>query len=85
MKIPDLLTFLQARQDIWDSRELPQGVLGEEPDWLLEKRQKDLELGEERIQRLSYQKQKLIDEKKFYLPDEEVMIKTLKKEETPNE
>lgn len=36
--LEDLLKFLKENQDIWDSKKLEENILGEEPNWLKEKR-----------------------------------------------
>jgi len=38
----DLLDFLEKNQNEWDSRNLEKNILGQEPDWLVEKRKRDL-------------------------------------------
>ena len=38
----DLLTFLENNQDEWDSRKLEINIFGEEPNWLIEKRKRDI-------------------------------------------
>lgn len=42
VKIEDLWMFLEQNQDLWDSRNLEINSLGLEPDWLVEKRKKDI-------------------------------------------
>ena len=42
IKISDLLEFLKNNQDLWNSQYLEKNILGKEPDWLLEKRKKDI-------------------------------------------
>lgn len=39
----DLMTFLEANQNEWDSRDVDKNILGPEPDWLIEKRKRDQE------------------------------------------
>ena len=39
----ELISFLENNQNEWDSRNLEEYALGEELDWLIEKRKKDLE------------------------------------------
>ncbi|MEG1597051.1 MAG: hypothetical protein RR359_02100 [Bacilli bacterium] len=39
----DLMEFLKHHQDMWDSRDLEKNILGTEPEWLKEKRNKDIE------------------------------------------
>ncbi len=41
VEIKDLYDFLEANQNIWDSRNLERNILGAEPEWLKEKRKKD--------------------------------------------
>ena len=55
----DLYDFLEANQNIWDSRNLEKNILGKEPDWLKEKRKQD-ESGNSQIERLNMIKQQLI-------------------------
>lgn len=42
VKWGDLLTFLEQNQNEWDSRNLEVNALGIEPDWLKEKRKRDI-------------------------------------------
>lgn len=44
IRLPDLLSWMQAHQSLWDSRRLSPGALGPEPPWLTEKRASDLAL-----------------------------------------
>ncbi len=44
VQIKDLYEFLEANQNIWDSRNLEKNILGVEPEWLKEKRIKDSSL-----------------------------------------
>lgn len=39
----DLINFLKENQDLWDSRNLERYGLGEEPEWLKEKRETDIQ------------------------------------------
>lgn len=41
--LENLMDFLEKNQNEWDSRNLESNMLGEEPEWLLEKRNRDLE------------------------------------------
>lgn len=41
--IDELMLFLKEYQDLWDSRNLEKNILGNEPDWLLQKRKNDIE------------------------------------------
>ncbi len=43
VKIDDLWIFLENHQELWNSNKLSKYGLGIEPEWLAEKRQKDLE------------------------------------------
>lgn len=49
IKLSDLLKWLKANQDRWDSRKVELYALGEEPKWLVEKRAKDKHLPERRF------------------------------------
>ncbi|MBE6152455.1 MAG: hypothetical protein E7165_04005 [Firmicutes bacterium] len=40
----DLMEFLENNQNEWDSRNLEKNILGLEPEWLQEKRKKDIEI-----------------------------------------
>lgn len=66
VEIKDLYEFLEANQNIWDSRNLEENILGIEPNWLKEKRKLDSAktVG---MQKLSLTKQQLILAKKFFL------------------
>ncbi len=44
IKLEDLLEWLEGNQDKWDSRRVELYALGVEPDWLKEKRKRDLRL-----------------------------------------
>ncbi|MEG2232594.1 MAG: hypothetical protein RRY16_01320 [Bacilli bacterium] len=37
-----LMLFLKEHQDVWNSQNLEKNILGEEPEWLLEKRKNDI-------------------------------------------
>lgn len=41
--LDDLIAFLKENQNEWDSRNLEKNILGEEPEWLIKKRMKDLD------------------------------------------
>jgi len=69
VEIDDLFEFLEANQNIWDSRNLEINILGKEPVWLKEKRKKDA-LNPEIIE-LGLMKQQLILAGKYYLNNEE--------------
>ncbi|MBE6160460.1 MAG: hypothetical protein E7157_05400 [Lactobacillales bacterium] len=43
ISLDDLLLFLEQNQNEWDSRNLEENLLGIEPEWLKEKRKRDLE------------------------------------------
>lgn len=66
IEITDLYDFLEKNQNIWDSRNLEKNILGQEPDWLKEKRKRDIEQNLE-LERLNITKQQLILTKQYYL------------------
>lgn len=66
VEIKDLYEFLEANQNIWDSRNLEKNILGTEPEWLKEKRKLDSE-NNHSIERLNLTKQQLILARKFFL------------------
>ena len=70
VEIKDLFQFLEANQNIWDSRNLEVDILGKEPNWLKEKRKRDINKPE--IIRLELMKQQLIIAGKYYLKDENI-------------
>ena len=39
----DLMEFLESNQNEWDSRKIEKNMLGFEPEWLQEKRKRDIE------------------------------------------
>lgn len=41
--LDQLMLFLKEHQDLWNSQYLEPNILGEEPDWLLEKRKRDFD------------------------------------------
>lgn len=41
--LEDLIAFLKENQNEWDSRNLEKNILGEEPEWLIKKRMRDLD------------------------------------------
>lgn len=49
IKLSELLEWLRANQDRWDSRKLELYALGEEPKWLTEKRIRDKNIPERRF------------------------------------
>lgn len=69
VEIDDLFEFLEANQNIWDSRNLEINILGKEPEWLKAKRRKDA-LNPEIIE-LGLMKQQLIIAGKYYLNNQE--------------
>lgn len=78
VEIKDLYEFLEANQNIWDSRNLEKNILGAEPEWLKEKRKQDKEQNLD-AERLSLTKQQLIIARKFFL---ELQEKSKELEET---
>lgn len=66
VEIKDLYDFLEANQNIWDSRNLEKNILGAEPEWLKEKRRLDREQNPD-MERLNLTKQQLILARKFFL------------------
>ena len=75
VEIKDLYEFLEANQNIWDSRNLEKNILGTEPEWLKEKRKLDSE-NNPSLERLNLTKQQLILARKFFLElQEETKIK----------
>lgn len=66
VEIKDLYEFLEANQNIWDSRNLEKNILGLEPEWLKEKRKLDSEKNTG-IERFNLTKQQLILARKFFL------------------
>lgn len=78
VEIKDLYEFLEANQNIWDSRNLEKNILGAEPEWLKEKRKLDSEKNTG-TERLNLTKQQLILARKFFL---ELQEETKKSEES---
>jgi len=72
--LDDLLDFLEKNQNIWDSRNLEENLLGIEPEWLKEKRKRDVETSfvPEKVNLL---KQQLILDEKYYVDDEKCKVK----------
>lgn len=66
VEISDLFDFLEANQNIWNSRVLEKNILGKEPEWLKEKRKRDSEQ-DPSTERLVLTKQQLILARKFFL------------------
>ena len=66
VEIKDLYEFLEANQNIWDSRNLEKNILGYEPEWLKQKRKLDKEQNPN-IEQLNLTKQQLILARKFFL------------------
>ena len=62
VKQEDLLEFLKAHQDIWDSRYLEIYGFGSEPEWLIKKRKED-SLYPERLKKLYLKKKQLLMQK----------------------
>lgn len=50
IKLLDLISWLQTHPTVWDSRRLEMFALGEEPDWLKEKRRLDSQAPAKRLQ-----------------------------------
>lgn len=74
--IDGLLEFLKNNQNIWDSRNLEKNILGKEPEWLIEKRKKDIE-NDFKLPKLYLEKQKLLlEQQKIYNEEDN---KTLQK------
>ena len=73
VEIKDLYKFLEANQNIWDSRNLEKNILGAEPEWLKEKRIRDklLSSGEFNIGNLT--KQQLILAKQYFLDSKQTI------------
>ena len=71
VEINDLFKFLEANQNIWDSRYLEVNILGIEPEWLKQKRISDenIPIGELYLKDLT--KQQLINAKKIILEQQE--------------
>lgn len=70
VEIKDLYEFLEANQNIWDSRNLEKNILGIEPNWLVEKRKRDKQENPQ-LKNLNLTKQQLIFAKKFFLEMQE--------------
>ena len=70
VEIAELFNFLEANQNIWDSRNLEVDILGKEPAWLKEKRKSDINKPE--IIELELMKQSLILAGKYYLKEENI-------------
>ena len=66
VEIKDLYEFLERNQNIWDSRNLEKNILGTEPEWLKEKRKRDIKQNPD-IERPNLTKQQLILARKFFL------------------
>ena len=69
VQIKDLYEFLEKNQNIWDSRNLEKNLLGIEPEWLKEKRKRDMGQNSG-VERLNLTKQQLILDKSYYLDSE---------------
>ena len=79
VELDKLLAFLEKNQNIWDSRELETYILGTEPDWLKEKRKRDMFYPLEYYGIENLNKQLLINEDKYYLKDEIIQEKGYQK------
>lgn len=67
VKISDLYEFLEANQNIWDSRNLEKNILGKEPEWLKEKRARDRLLSSDDFRIENLTKQQLLLAKQYFL------------------
>ena len=56
----DLLEFLENNQDLWDSKPLEKYIFGKEPEWLIEKRKRDMQINNFKSPNISIKKQQLI-------------------------
>lgn len=65
----DLLRFLEENQDLWDSKLLEENSLGDEPDWLKEKRERDKNI--ENFKPITVRKKKLLLQNKYYIDKKE--------------
>jgi len=72
--LEDLLDFLEKNQNIWDSRNLEENLLGIEPEWLKEKRRRDIQSSFVK-DRINLTKQQLILDEKFYVTTEKCKVK----------
>lgn len=87
VEINDLFEFLGANQNIWDSRNLEENILGKEPEWLKQKRISDrnVPIGELKLKDLT--KQQLINAKQTILEqylDEDTPKQLIKKQNRKN-
>ncbi len=83
VEINDLYSFLEANQNIWDSRCLEENILGVEPAWLQEKRRRDEQEGFS-SGKISLTKQQLILAKKFVLELQEQQKSKLQEQQMSN-
>jgi len=74
VSIEDLYDFLEKNQDIWDSRNLEENLLGIEPEWLKQKRKSDIQ-NNFIPKRINLTKQQLVAAKSFYIDEEKIKIK----------
>ncbi|MBQ4583792.1 MAG: hypothetical protein IJA94_02770 [Bacilli bacterium] len=66
VEIVDLFEFLENNQNLWDSRNLEKNILGLEPQWLVEKRQRDIKNNSQN-ERTKLTKQQLLLSRKLFL------------------
>ena len=64
----ELLRFLKENQELWDSNLLEKKSLGDEPDWLQEKRERDKNI--ENFKAISVRKKKLLLQNKYSVDNE---------------
>lgn len=75
VNLEDLIIFLKNNQNLWDSRNVGPYELGEESDWLLEKRSKDRALNPRYYHRFTeYEKKQIITLFKFGKSYEEIAV-----------
>lgn len=80
VEIKDLYEFLEANQNIWDSRNLEKNILGSEPEWLKEKRIKDRSLPTDEFRLENLTKQQLLLAKQYFLDSKQEIESTEYKE-----
>ncbi len=73
VEIKDLYEFLEANQNIWDSRNLEKNILGVEPNWLKAKRIRDKSLPAGNLGLENLTKQQLLIAKQYFLDLEQTM------------
>lgn len=76
VQINNLYEFLEANQNIWDSRNLEKNILGIEPEWLKEKRIKDQSLPTDEFGIENLTKQQLLLAKQYFLDSKQVKENT---------